>query len=97
MNGKVTAPMVRARKGGPRLKMVTAYDTPTARIADRAGADLLLICNNWQAAWETARLLAKDTCLAPRGREAAARLNSLRQTLRVEPAGLPAVRAYFAR
>ena len=28
-----------------------------AREALAAGADLLLICNNWQAAWETARLL----------------------------------------
>jgi beta-N-acetylhexosaminidase len=62
-----------------------------------AGADLLLICNNWQAAWETARLLATDASLAPRGREAAARLNSLRQTLRGESAELPAVREYFAR
>lgn len=43
MADKVTAPMVRARKGGPKLKMVTAYDTPTARIADRAGADIILV------------------------------------------------------
>ena len=38
MAGKVTAPQVRARKGGQKLTMVTAYDAPTARIADRAGA-----------------------------------------------------------
>ena len=62
-----------------------------------AGADLLLICNNWQAAWETARLLALDASLAPRGREAAARLKALRQTLRGDSAELPAVREYFAR
>lgn len=62
-----------------------------------AGADLLLICNNWQAAWETAHLLARDASLAPRGREAAARLRSLRQKLRGESAALPALRAYFAR
>ena len=43
MAGKVTAPAVRARKGGTKLKMVTAYDTPTARIADRAGADIILV------------------------------------------------------
>ncbi len=43
MADKVTAPMVRARKGGVKLKMVTAYDTPTARIADRAGADMILV------------------------------------------------------
>ena len=43
MADKVTAPMVRARKGSTKLKMVTAYDTPTARIADRAGADMILV------------------------------------------------------
>ena len=43
MADKVTAPMVRARKGGAKLKMVTAYDTPSARIADRAGADIILV------------------------------------------------------
>lgn len=43
MSDKVTAPMVRARKGGAKLKMVTAYDTPSARIADRAGADIILV------------------------------------------------------
>jgi len=40
---KVTAPSVLARKGGSKLKMVTAYDAPTARIADRAGADIILV------------------------------------------------------
>ncbi len=39
----VTAPMVLARKGGPKLRMITAYDAPTARIADRAGADIILV------------------------------------------------------
>lgn len=68
-----------------------------AQKALAAGADLLLICNNWQAAWETAHLLALDASLAPRGREAAARLNALRQTLRGESAELPSVREYFAR
>lgn len=43
MGDKVTAPAVRARKGGARLKMVTAYDTPTARIADQSGADIILV------------------------------------------------------
>ncbi|MCZ7531804.1 MAG: 3-methyl-2-oxobutanoate hydroxymethyltransferase [Acidimicrobiia bacterium] len=38
-----TAPMVVARKGGAKLKMITAYDAPTARIADRAGADIILV------------------------------------------------------
>lgn len=40
---KVTVPAIRERKGGAKLKMVTAYDAPTARIADRAGADIILV------------------------------------------------------
>jgi 3-methyl-2-oxobutanoate hydroxymethyltransferase len=40
---KVTAPEIRARKGGAKIRMVTAYDYPTARIADRAGADIILV------------------------------------------------------
>lgn len=40
---KMTVPRVRARKGGEKLRMVTAYDHPTARIADRAGADIILV------------------------------------------------------
>lgn len=43
MATKVTAPSVLARKGGEKLKMVTAYDAPTAQIADRAGADIILV------------------------------------------------------
>jgi 3-methyl-2-oxobutanoate hydroxymethyltransferase len=39
----VTAPMVRAGKGGKPLVMVTAYDAPTARIADDAGVDVILV------------------------------------------------------
>jgi beta-N-acetylhexosaminidase len=78
--------------------ITTSLSAPQgAKEALAAGADLLLICNNWQAAWETARLLAMDASLAPRGLEAAARLYSLRQTLRGESAELPAVREYFAR
>ena len=41
---KVTAPSVRARKGScPPLVMVTAYDAPTARVADGAGVDMILV------------------------------------------------------
>ena len=68
-----------------------------AKEALTAGADLLLICNNWDAAWEAARLLAADGPLAPRGREAAGRLNSLRESLRPRNAELKAVQEYFAR
>ncbi len=42
----VTVPIVRAakrRNGHPPLVMVTAYDTPGARIADAAGVDLILV------------------------------------------------------
>lgn len=40
---KVTAPAILAQKGGPKIKMVTAYDYPSAVIADRAGADVILV------------------------------------------------------
>src|SRR5690348_1067943 len=40
---KMTVPAIRERKNGAKLKMVTAYDAPTARIADRAGADIILV------------------------------------------------------
>ncbi len=40
---KVTAPMIRAMKGKSRIGMLTAYDYPSARVADAAGADVLLV------------------------------------------------------
>lgn len=43
---KVTVPKVRARKrgaGAEPLVMLTAYDTPGARIADEAGVDVILV------------------------------------------------------
>src|SRR6266566_9038815 len=43
MREKVTVPAIQARKCGPKIKMVTAYDAPSARIADRAGADMILV------------------------------------------------------
>ena len=43
MAPQLTAPVVRARKGGTPLVMVTAYDAPSARIADEAGVDLILV------------------------------------------------------
>ena len=39
----VTVPVVRARKGGAPLVMITAYDAPGARIASDAGADVILV------------------------------------------------------
>jgi 3-methyl-2-oxobutanoate hydroxymethyltransferase len=38
-----TVPTIRASKGGTPLVMVTAYDAPTARIADDAGVDVILV------------------------------------------------------
>ncbi len=43
MGGKVTVPDVRARKGGQKLTMITAYDFAMARIASEAGADMILV------------------------------------------------------
>src|SRR5579883_2102045 len=43
MRDKVTIPAIRARKHGPKITMVTAYDTPTATIVDRAGIDMILV------------------------------------------------------
>ena len=43
MAAKTTAPDIAARKGGDKIRMVTAYDAPTATIADRAGSDIILV------------------------------------------------------
>ncbi|MEB2313561.1 MAG: 3-methyl-2-oxobutanoate hydroxymethyltransferase [Sorangiineae bacterium] len=41
---KVTVPALRARKrGGPRICMLTAYDSTMARLLDDGGADVLLV------------------------------------------------------
>ena len=40
---KITVPMIRDRKGGPKISMITAYDYPSAVIADRAGVDIILV------------------------------------------------------
>jgi len=43
MRDKITAPKVLQAKGGPKLRAITAYDAPSARIADAAGADIILV------------------------------------------------------
>jgi len=53
-----------------------------ARQALKAGADLLLICKDWQAAWDAGALLAKEAALQPRAQEAAARLRLLKERLK---------------
>ncbi len=46
MSARVTAPAIasqKVRNGDDPLVMVTAYDAPTARIADEAGVDMILV------------------------------------------------------
>src|SRR5438105_8512742 len=40
---KITAPAVKSMKGGARIGMITAYDYPSAKAADAAGADVILV------------------------------------------------------
>ena len=40
---RVTVPSVRAMKGTQRIGMLTAYDYPSARVVDEAGADVILV------------------------------------------------------
>jgi 3-methyl-2-oxobutanoate hydroxymethyltransferase len=43
-SGAITAPAVMSRKNGDNpLVMVTAYDAPSARVVDAAGADMILV------------------------------------------------------
>ena len=43
MPTKMTIPAIQARKHGPKITMVTAYDAPSAQIVDRAGVDMILV------------------------------------------------------
>src|SRR5436305_7148841 len=40
---RVTAPAIAQRKGSTPIVMITAYDAPTARTVDGAGADMILV------------------------------------------------------
>jgi 3-methyl-2-oxobutanoate hydroxymethyltransferase len=40
---KITAGQVRARKGGDKIVVLTAYDVAFARLAERAGVDVVLV------------------------------------------------------
>ncbi|MBV9067823.1 MAG: 3-methyl-2-oxobutanoate hydroxymethyltransferase [Acidobacteria bacterium] len=40
---QITVPAVRAMKGAKRIGMITAYDYPSAKVADAAGSDIILV------------------------------------------------------
>jgi 3-methyl-2-oxobutanoate hydroxymethyltransferase len=40
---RLTVPEIKATKGSRRLVSLTAYDAPTARLAEQAGVDVLLV------------------------------------------------------
>src|SRR6059058_1276938 len=40
---RITVPAVRAMKGVKRIGMITAYDYPSAKVADAAGSDIILV------------------------------------------------------
>src|SRR3954447_16185054 len=42
-NKKITVPAIRAMKGAKRIGMITAYDYPSAKVADAAGSDIILV------------------------------------------------------
>jgi 3-methyl-2-oxobutanoate hydroxymethyltransferase len=42
-SAKVTVPALRARKNGPKISMVTAYDATMAKLLEAGGADVLLV------------------------------------------------------
>jgi beta-N-acetylhexosaminidase len=73
----------------------TAAIPAAAHQAFTAGADLLLICKEVKAAWETAALLNRDHGLQQRLADSRRRLERLRQRVDRAPKNLAAVKAYF--
>src|SRR5213592_1389802 len=43
MEKRITVPTVRAMKSAKRIGMITAYDYPSAKVADGAGSDIILV------------------------------------------------------
>jgi len=43
MKGKMTVPKIMKTKGKEKLAMMTAYDCPTAKLAETGGADIILV------------------------------------------------------
>src|SRR5260370_12119811 len=42
-NKRITVPALRAMKGVKRIGMITSYDYPSAKVADAAGSDIILV------------------------------------------------------
>src|SRR5258708_21514548 len=40
---RITVPAIRAMKGEKRIGMITAYDFPSAKVADAAGSDIIVV------------------------------------------------------
>lgn len=63
MTAPLTAPELRARKGGRRLAMLTVYDYPTARALDTCGLDILLVGDSLgevELGYDTTRAVTLD-------------------------------------
>ncbi len=59
---KITVPAIRAMKGKSRIGMLTAYDHPSAKIADAAGAWARRAATSSSSqAWGTPRAAASAT------------------------------------
>jgi beta-N-acetylhexosaminidase len=77
--------------------IAASLSAPQAGLAAlEAGADLLLICTDWQKAGDTAGLLAREAPPA-RAREAGARLDNLRRRLSQTQVSREEVKEYFRR
>ena len=62
-----------------------------------AGADLLLICSHWEAAWKAASRLSREPVLHQHAAASKTRLQRLREQVGRYPVNLEEVKAYFGR
>jgi 3-methyl-2-oxobutanoate hydroxymethyltransferase len=72
--------MILAKKGQEKIKMITAYDTPSAQIADKAGADIILVGDSLATVilgYETTLSATMDTMIHHATAVARARPHSL--------------------
>ena len=68
-----------------------------AHQAFAAGADLLLVCSQGEAAWEAAELMSRDGAFKPRAEASRRRLESLRKRVAGPLPDLEKVKAYFGK